>query len=61
MTRTDIRAPSGDVVERGVLPDGRPYRVWRCRRTGKHIAYVGHGAGKRRNIRNLRKLLGAAP
>jgi hypothetical protein len=49
----------GSVIERGTLPDGRPYRVWRCRETGKLVAYIGGGRGKRRNMRGLRKLLAA--
>jgi hypothetical protein len=47
----------GDVVERGTLPDGQEYRVWRCRRTSKHLVYVGSGkggSGKRRSLRWLR-------
>lgn len=50
----------GEVIERGTLPDGREYRVWRCFRTGKKVVYIGDGRGgrgRRRNVHWLRKTL----
>lgn len=48
---------AGLVIEAGALPNGTPYRVWKCRRTGKRIVYIGNGDGKRRSMGWLRKTL----
>lgn len=54
---------AGEVIERGLLPDEREYRLWECRHTGRRIVYIGDGRGgrgRRRNVRWLRKTLKAA-
>lgn len=48
----------GTTVERGVLPDKRPYRIWR-HPSGKLYGFVEVRPGdeRRRSVRNIRKML----
>lgn len=52
---------TGETTERGTLPDGTPYRIWR-RSDGQRFGFVTIGSRERRRSLNwLRKQLREAP